>query len=196
MALPLLPIGIALAERFLPQVIGAFAGDGAEDAARDAIDIAQQVTGKKTPEEARAALEANTELAQAYRLALLDHDRFRAQLSAEERKDIRATVLANVKDARGRDIQVRQLAGGENKRADAMVAMAAFGLVGTMCAIIGLAYLNSRYPETMSEAVFTALLVQLVNLGGVWGLCLRDAFNFEFGSSRGSKEKYKTLAGK
>jgi hypothetical protein len=31
-------------------------------------------------------------------------------------------------------------------------------------------------------------------IAGIFGSCLRDAYNFEFGSSRGSKEKDQTVA--
>lgn len=185
----MLPIAIELATRFLPSIIGMLKGDKAEDAARQVIDIAKGVTGKGTAEEARDALVADPALAHAYRMRLLDLEQFRDQLAADERKDEREHDAANITGARTRDVEMRKLTGGENRRADAMVAMAAIGLVASLCGIVLLGYLKAKYPEAISEGVFAALLTQFTNTGAYFGLCLRDAFTFEFGSSRGSRIK-------
>lgn len=76
-----------------------------------------------------------------------------------------------------------------NTRANAMIAMDVVGLLFGLLSMLLLGYLRARYPDAISEGVFTALLTQLSTLTAVFALCLRDAHQFEFGSSRGSKEK-------
>jgi len=45
MALPLIPIAIGLAAKFLPDLVGRLAGDGAENVAEGVLNIAKSVTG-------------------------------------------------------------------------------------------------------------------------------------------------------
>ncbi len=50
--LPLIPIAISLATKFLPSLIGKLAGDTAGDIAEKVIGIASSITGKADPQEA------------------------------------------------------------------------------------------------------------------------------------------------
>lgn len=192
MAIPL--IAIELATRFLPGIIGMLKGDKAEAAAKQVIDIAKGVTGKATAEEARDALIADPALAHQYRMRLLDHEEFKISQGAAERADERRVDAENLAGARVRDVDVRKLTGGENKRADAMVIMAGVGLVASLLCIVALGVIKAEYGDAVSEGVFTALLTQFANTGAYFGLCLRDAFTFEFGSSRGSRVKDEAIA--
>jgi len=72
-----------------------------------------------------------------------------------------------------------------NQRADLMVLLDVIGLVA--CLVV-LALFRKEVP---SEVV-----VLLSSIASVFGLCLRDAHQFEFGSSRGSREKDRILGGK
>lgn len=177
------PIALALAKEFLPALISKITGPKGGEVAKAVVDTAVTLTGAPTPEAALEALRVDTKLAHEYRLALLNHAMVIAQLDDADRASSRA-----------RDIEVRKLSGGDNKRANWMVAMAAGGLVGSLAGMVALAWIKAKHPEAISEGVFAALLTQLANIGAFFGLSLRDAFTFEFGSSRGSREKDALLA--
>jgi hypothetical protein len=193
MALPL--IAFKLASLVAPTLVGLLKGPKAEATAQKVIDVARQVTGIDDPEKAAEALEASSVATEAYRLALLKHEEFRLQLEADDRKHEREHDSANIANARTRDVEVRKVAGGYNWRADAMVGMAAIGLVCSLVGMVALGWMKAQHPEAITEGVFAALLTQFANTGAYFGLCLRDAFTFEFGSSRGSRIKDERDAG-
>jgi hypothetical protein len=64
-----------------------------------------------------------------------------------------------------------------------MVFSAAFGLV--MC-LFSLAFYSDVLPGEAVGIIST--------IAGIFGSCLKDAYSFEFGSSRGSKIKDTTVA--
>ena len=63
-------------------------------------------------------------------------------------------------------------------RADIMVIGAVLGLIACLASLV---FFRQGLP---GEAVGI-----IATVAGVFGACLRDAFQFEFGSSRGSREK-------
>lgn len=167
MAAPLIPIALALAQ-FAPSVMRYFgAGETSVAVAEKVVGMAQTVTGAKTPEAALQAMRENAELAQKFSLAVLAAD-----------TELEKAYLADRQDARSRDIELRKLTGGSNSRADVMVAGAVIGLIS--CLLV-LAFFKDQVPGEVVGIVST--------IAGIFGACLRDAFQFEFGSSRGSKEK-------
>ena len=76
-------------------------------------------------------------------------------------------------------------AGHVNRRADVMVALDVLGLIS--CVVVLVAF-KAQLPGEVVGIVST--------VAGIFGACLRDAHQFEFGSSRGSKEKDAVLAEK
>ena len=78
---------------------------------------------------------------------------------------------------------MRELSGGKNTRADVMVGGAVLGLVSCLLVLV---FFRQEVPGEVVGIVST--------IAGIFGACLRDAFQFEFGSSRGSKEKDELLA--
>lgn len=192
MALPL--IAFKLASLVAPALVGLLKGPKAEEAAQKVVDVARQVTGIDDPEKAAERLEQSSAALTAYRIELMQHEEFKLQLAADERKDERRADAENISGARVRDVDVRKLTGGDNKRADAMVIMVGIGLVSSLVCIVALGVIKAEYGDAVSEGVFTALLTQFANTGAYFGLCLRDAFTFEFGSSRGSRVKDEALA--
>lgn len=83
---------------------------------------------------------------------------------------------ADVSNARSRDVDLKK-AGYRNYRADAMVFVA----FASFCFLVYLINTNSGIkPEVL--AIFNMSIGTILKM-------LSDAFNFEFGSSRGSKEK-------
>ena len=85
--------------------------------------------------------------------------------------------MADRQSARERDIAIAQ-AGRRNVRADVMVLSAAVGLVACLWT------LTSYAGKIPGEAVGI-----ISTIAGIFGSCLKDAYTFEFGSSRGSREK-------
>ncbi|OYU41966.1 MAG: hypothetical protein CFE44_26720, partial [Burkholderiales bacterium PBB4] len=85
--------------------------------------------------------------------------------------------LADRQDARKRDVAYVQ-AGRVNHRADIMVL---FDVVGLIACLVVMAFFRKDMPGEM-----VGLLSAIIS---IFGLCLRDAHQFEFGSSRGSRDK-------
>lgn len=162
-----LTIAMALAQ-FAPSILRFFgAGEKPVAVAEKVVGIAQAVTGAATPQEALDRLRQNAELAQQFNLAVLAAD-----------AELEKAALADRDSARKRDVEIRKLAGGENRRADFMVAAAAIGLVACLLALI---FFRKEIPGEAVGIIST--------VAGIFGACLKDAYAFEFGSSRGSKDK-------
>jgi len=167
-------IGLALASNFAPSLLRFFgAGDASVAVAEKAIDIAKQVTGTGDGDSALAALQADPALAHEYRMAVLKQD-----------GDLESAYLADRQDARARDVAMRQ-AGYANRRADLMVIADVIGLIA--CLVV-LALFRKDIPGEVAALLST--------IASLFGLCLRDAHQFEFGSSRGSREKDQLMGSK
>lgn len=119
-------------------------------------------------------------------LKRIDAEMEKARIAADVEQSKIGT--ADIQDARGRDTKL-QLAGRENSRANMMIMGDVLGLVLGLAGMITLGWFKARHPESVTEGVFGALLAQLSTFTSYFGLCLRDAHQFEFGSSRGSKDK-------
>lgn len=168
------PISIALAlAQFAPSIMKFLgAGSSSVDTAQKVVDIAQNLTGATDPKEALAAIRANAELAQAFNLAVLAAD-----------TDLEKAYLTDRQSARNRDIAYVS-AGRTNKRADLMVL---FDVIGLIACLVVLSVFRKEIPGEVVGLLST--------IAGIFGLCLRDAHQFEFGSSRGSRDKDDLLAG-
>ena len=164
-------LALALAGQFAPGIIKYFTNsDTAGAVAGQVIDIAKTVTGKGEPDQAQAALQADPALALQFKAAVLASD-----------TELEKAYLADRQNARERDVKLAQ-AGQTNARANWMVVMDVIGLVAC------LAVLALFRQEIPSEVVGL-----LTTISTLFGLCLRDAHQFEFGSSRGSREKDQSL---
>eukprot|EP00210_Caulerpa_lentillifera_P008739 g8335.t1 len=73
--------------------------------------------------------------------------------------------------------------GRKNLRADIMVVSAAVGMA--LC-LLALGIYRQNLPGEAVGIIST--------IAGIFGSCLKDAYAFEFGSSRGSKDKDETVA--
>ncbi len=86
-------------------------------------------------------------------------------------------LLQDRQSARQRDVALRHAA-GTNIRADIMVIAAAVNLISYLVSI-------TLYRQTLpGEAVGI-----ISTIAGIFGSCIKDSYAFEFGSSRGSKQK-------
>lgn len=170
--------------QFAPAIIKWITGsDKAEEVAAKVVEVAEVVTGQ-TGDAALETLKADPNAVLAFQQAI-----------GERELEFDRIYLADRQDARKRDIAMIQV-GMRNKRADVMVAMAAIGTAGGFLGMLLLGYLKARHPDAITEGVFGALLAQLSTITSFFGLCLRDAFQFEFGSSRGSRDKDELMAQK
>lgn len=172
MALPLLiPVALEIAKLTAPHVARWLAGDNAAQAAEKIIDTASSVVGAGSPQEILERLRADATLRAetAIKMAELDADLERAYL--EDRAD-----------ARKRDVAI-QASGRRNWRADIMVLTAAGGLVACIWAIV-----------TLREMLTGEAIGLIATVAGIFGACLKDAFSFEFGSSRSSKDHAATIS--
>jgi hypothetical protein len=149
------------------------AGDKPVAVAEKVIGLAQAVSGQPTGEAALAALQADAAKAQEFRLAALQAD-----------STLEQAYLSDRQDARSRDVALHQ-AGYVNRRADWMVL---FDVVGLIACLVVLSVFRQEVPGEVVGLLST--------IAGIFGLCLRDAHQFEFGSSRGSKEKDLIIGGK
>jgi hypothetical protein len=169
MAFPVIAAALGLAG-FAPIIARWLGGDQAQDVATKVVDIAQKVTGTLDPVEAIQRLQNNAGMVSEFQKAII-------QVEAE----IELAVMKDRQDARLRDVALVN-AGRSNIRADVMVIAAAIGLI--LC-LASLAYFSHELPGEAVGIIST--------IAGIFGACLKDAYTFEFGSSRGSKEKDNTV---
>lgn len=97
-------------------------------------------------------------------------------------EELERVAAGDRKDARARDVALHQ-AGYRNQRADLMVIADVIGLIA--CLVVLAVYREKIPPE---------VITLLTTVASLFGLCLRDAHQFEFGSSRGSRDKDELLA--
>lgn len=167
------PVTIAMGlAQFAPAVIRWLTGSkDAEVVAREVVSVAQTVTGRSSPQEALAKIQASNEAQIAFRNRLMERE-----------AELDKAYLADVQSARQRDVELRK-AGDNNRRADVMVIGAVVGLIS--CLLVLIVFRK----EIPGEAVGI-----ISTVAGIFGACLKDAYAFEFGSSRGSKDKDALLA--
>lgn len=166
MPAPLVSIALGLAQ-FAPQLMRFFgAGESSTAAAEKVVGIAQAITGTETPEAALARMREDAGAQFQFRMRTLELD-----------GELEQAYLVDRQDARKRDVAMIQ-AGRYNYRADAMVIGA---VVGLLACLITLVWFQGAIPGEVVGIVST--------ISGLFGACLRDAFQYEFGSSRGSALK-------
>jgi len=164
-------IGLALASQFAPSIIKYFTNSETAGAvAGQVIDIAKTVTGTQDADQALAALKDDPALAVQFKTAVMAND-----------ADLEKSFLADRQDARSRDVKLAQ-AGRYNWRADIMVLL---DVVGLIACLVVLCFFRDRIPGEAVGLIST--------VAATFGLCLRDAHQFEFGSSRSSQSKDATI---
>jgi len=166
------PITIAIGlAKFAPSLIQYFTGsEKAATVAQQVVNIAQTVTGEVSPDAALAAIQADPQKAMEFQLAVQAAD-----------NDLTRAYLADVQSARVRDVELARL-GKRNVRADIMVAL---DVIGLLACLIVLCFFREKIPGEAIGLIST--------IAATFGLCLRDAHQFEFGSSRSSQVKDATI---
>jgi hypothetical protein len=172
------PISIALGlAQFVPSIVRWVAGDKAGDAAQTVVGVAQAVTGKATGPEALEAMRADVAAQQAFqeRMAAITNEMDKAYLV--DRQDARKTSTDRAKIS-------ETVAASDARRKNAMIIGDVVGLVVCLAVLTFVPDLPGEVRGIIST------------IAGFFGLGLRDAHQFEFGSSRGSETKTVMLAGK
>lgn len=168
------PVTIAFGlAQYAPSIIKWLSGsEKAEEAAQKVIDVARVVTGRQDASEAAEAIQADPAMLMQFRQAM-------AGIEA----DMDRAYLADRQNARGRDVAFVQ-AGRWNIRADLLALLSVTGLI--VC--VWFVARDSSLPERAVNAIMF--------VAGTLAACVRDVFAFEFGSSRGSRDKDALIADK
>lgn len=163
------PITVAMAlAQFAPWLTKLLTGnDKAAELAGKVVTVAQAVTGTATPGEALAKIQADPGKVLEFQLAI-----------AAQQADLEKAYLVDREGARKHDIEVRAVNGGRNHRADVMVALDVTGLIACLAVLV---VFKGQLPGEVVGIVST--------VAGIFGACLRDAHQFEFGTSRSSQNK-------
>ena len=131
-----------------------------------------------TPDEIHQAISTDPQAALKLHQAELD---FQAKQTDQKLDELKA-YLSDMQAARTRDLDIRKL-GKLNFRADLML-LAAFLAVIVIAVILCLG----------GAAISGSVIGFLTTIGGMFARNIGTAFDFEFGSSRGSMEKTQLLA--
>jgi len=174
--LPLIPLLIGL----VPDIIKLFGSSDDAAVAQKVVGVAQGVLGTIDPTMAQATLQdpaKATELKLAFAQLLAQQEK--AKDDAKQAQLV--ALLGDLTGARNHDLEVRRMAGGRNIRADLMLGMVTVGLVTCIVAVV--------------FGKIDAMAFGLVSsIAGVLAGCFKDAFGFEYGSSRGSEAKTQIIA--
>ncbi|MEB3702097.1 hypothetical protein Bealeia1_01175 [Candidatus Bealeia paramacronuclearis] len=170
MSFPVVPLALALAE-FAPLVARWVGGEKSEKVAQKIVDTAKRLTGEDDPAKILQAMKADPKLVAEFQHAVLKMEHEREMAIYEDRKNARARDMVFIQSQK------------HNIRADVMVISAAMGLISCLLTI------------TLYSGSLPGEAVGIIStIAGIFGSCLKDAYAFEFGSSRGSKLKDIQLA--
>ena len=171
---PLLGLALQAAPSLISMITGS---DKAEAGAKKVIDVVSTLTGidASTADGAQRAAEAIE--ADPALLA-----QFTLQMRAVEADELKA-MMKDRQDARKYSIRMAEMGGGQNWRANIMIVGAFLTLIGCVAGVFYVA-----------QSELNALQTSMIQgpLGVIIGFVVKvlgDAFAFEFGSSRGSKQK-------
>ncbi|MBN9565446.1 MAG: hypothetical protein J0G29_05065 [Alphaproteobacteria bacterium] len=169
MAINFLPIILALVGLF--PSISKLIKDNNPATIEKIISVAKHVTNSQTTEGIVRILNQDP----------MAREKFEQSLAQIE-KEVDEILAKDRDSARKRDIAMLRH-GVYNMRADIMVVCAALGLAACLFSLV-------LYQTSMpGEAIGI-----ISTIAGIFGACLKDAYAFEFGSSRGSKNKDEQVA--
>lgn len=167
---PLVPIALEIARVAAPGMIKWLSGsDKAAEVAEQVVAVAQEVTGAADPPAALAKLKADPNLVIQLQGRYVELD-----------VELEKAYLADRQDARRMAVEVVKAGGFDRK--NAMIVGDVVGLVACIVVLVCVPDLPGEVRGIIST------------IAGFFGLGLRDAHQFEFGSSRGSQEKNELLA--
>ena len=181
------PLLIPLALQLVPMIAKWIGGDNVGKEAQAVSSIVSSITGTTDPEAAAAAIANDPKIASDLKAKLLelhyknDADERANQLAEHQAQfsNIQAQ-LADISNARARDVAL-QASGKGNIRADVMLIVVGVGLIACIIA--------SAIPGVPMVAIGI-----ISTVAGTLAGCIKDAFGFEFGSSRSSETKTGIIA--
>lgn len=161
----LIPVAVELA-KYAPSILKWLTGsDKVEEVATKVVDIAKQVTGTSSSEDALEQLKLNPELAIQFRTSVMQNE-----------TELDKLYLADRQSARDRDAKFID-AGRRNYRADTMYVLAVLVVVCLTYAV----WKQSAIDE-FAKATVTLILGRFLGY-------LDTIYQFEFGTTRSSKTK-------
>ena len=163
-------IALNLARRFAPHLVRRLAGDKAGDVAERVLGIASDLTGASDPEEIQQRLDADPELAHAFRMKA-------AELDAE----ISVALLEDRQDARERQLRMAEL--GKSDRL--MVIVGVIVVLGFVATVLSAFIFGDQMSDSQVNLVFA--------LAGTLGAMSSQVVSYFYGSSRGSLEKTRMM---
>lgn len=164
-----MPIALVLQAlaSFAP-IVAKYFGKG-EAVAGAVSDIAMQVAGTKTPEEALTAITANATMQQDFKLKVIANETHLDEI-----------YLADLQAARLRDVELAK-SGQGNRRANLLAALAISIVVGCLAITVWTSNLDEY-----AKGILTLVMGRALG----W---VEQIFSFEFGTTRASKTKDDTI---
>ena len=164
-------LGLSLA-KYIPDVVGIFAGEKKADAAKKVIDIAESLTGKKS-DKAVEAIEKDPALALEFQ-----------KLVYAEKNELQRLFLDDISDARDMSVESGKMGELSSRIADQIMTWnlpAVFALIICQCAVLIFLEDKVEIVALVSNAIGFVINSLLNERQQVTG--------FLFGSSMGSKLK-------
>jgi hypothetical protein len=166
---PLIPLVMKLAP-FVPGILRLITGnEKAGTVAGHVLDIAQVVTGTKTPEAAVEAIQADPSKQMDFQLAM-----------ADRQQALENMYLLDVQSARERDVDLAK-AGQLNHRANALAGGAGLLVIGCLVIVVW-----ATAMDDFAKATITLICGRALG----W---VEQIFSFEFGTTRANKTKDDTI---
>ena len=161
---------VALAIQALPAIVDMFdAPESVKKITQDVSDVAMVITGAKTADEAAKVLQADPNKYAEFKLAM-----------EQKKMDWEEMYLKDIQSARQRDTEMHK-AGYVNTRANWMLISAYAGVAFCFFAIF-----KSDLGE-YEQSVLTLILGRMLGY-------IDQGFNFEFGTTRTSRNKDDTIS--
>lgn len=161
---PLIPLLTGLSQ-IVPLAAKWIGGNKSGKAAQKVFDIAKAVVGEDDPNTVLDVIRTDPNKALEFEKALLENDTELERLNYQD-----------IQDARKRDIELRKQ-GYSNWRADVLAITAILGMISLILILL--------FVKLEIGPARDVLLL----LSGALVAIVKDVYSFEFGSSRGSKEK-------
>lgn len=180
----LIPIAMSILGALAPHagsiiggIAGMLGGPKADEVAKSVVDKATSVFGTTDPEQIKLKIAQDQSMAQKYMAEVqAETEQYRIQVQDIQNARARDMALRMVPDEKG-------VPAGTNIRANIML----FGAFAMLVVImIGALLYRASIPDTVM-AMMSMIAGGLMNN-------LTQAYNFEFGSSRGSSEKSNTIS--
>lgn len=166
---PLIPLALNLAQ-FAPSLLRFFNADNKSvKTAETVIGIAKAVTGASTSEGALEMIQGDQAKRYEFNMQVLENE-----------AALQESYLMDMQSARKRD-ELFITSGTRNYRADAMFFLAVIVIVGIAAAIW-----NTPGIDEYTKGIATLILGRFLGY-------LDNIYNFEFGSTRSSKQKDSTI---